>query len=137
MSELGAAAEGLVTRPGAADVATTLKQLRAAIEAAGAKVIAVVDHAAAAESVGMALRPTTVVIFGNPKAGTPLMQVSQTVGLDLPLKVLVWRDEAGATRLTYAEPAWIARRHGIDPAAPAVAGLTRALETFVAAAAQG
>lgn len=125
-----------ITRRSDADFRTTLQRLRSAIEAAGAAVIAVVDHAAAAERVGMALRPTTVVIFGNPKAGTPLMQASPTAGLDLPLKVLVWQDEAGSAHLTYSEPAWIARRHGINAAAPVVAQLTKALQTIVTAAAK-
>jgi uncharacterized protein (DUF302 family) len=134
---MDASGEGLVTRPAQGTVQDALARLKHAIEAGGAAVIAQVDHAAAAERAGLALRPTTVVLFGNPKAGTPLMQLAQTAGLDLPLKVLVWEDAAGATQLTYAAPAWIARRHGADSDAPVVAALTHAIETVVAAAASG
>jgi uncharacterized protein (DUF302 family) len=72
-----------------------------------------IDHAAAAEEVGLVLRPTEVLIFGNPRGGTPLMQAVQTMGIDLPLKALVWEDEAGQTWLSYNDPAWLARRHGV------------------------
>jgi uncharacterized protein (DUF302 family) len=60
------------------------------------------------------LRPTEVLLFGNPRSGTPLMQSSQTMGIDLPLKVLVWQDEGGITWLSYNDPDWVARRHGLD-----------------------
>ena len=77
-------------------------------------ILARIDHAAAAANVGMALRPTEVLIFGNPLAGTPLMQAAQTIGIDLPLKALVWQDDAGKTWLAYNDPTWLARRHGAD-----------------------
>ena len=83
---------GLVTLQSSHDVATTLERLTAALEAKGVRVFARIDHAAGAASVGLALRPATLVIFGNPAAGTPLMQAAQTVGIDLPLKALVWQD---------------------------------------------
>ena len=73
-----------------------------------------IDHAAAAAAIGMELRPTEVLIFGNPQAGTPLMPAVQTVGIDHPLKALVWQDEGGATWLAYNDPQWLARRHGAD-----------------------
>jgi uncharacterized protein (DUF302 family) len=73
-----------------------------------------IDHAAGAKAVGLSLRPTEVLIFGNPKSGTPLMQAKQTMGIDLPLKVLVWQDADLRVWLSYNEPAWLALRHGLD-----------------------
>lgn len=93
-------------------VAETVEKLTTAIEAAGAKVAAVIDHADAAEDVDLELEPTTVVIFGNPKLGTPLMQENQMAGLDLPLRVLVW-EEGDATKVGYVEPPAMAERYGI------------------------
>jgi uncharacterized protein (DUF302 family) len=75
-------------------------------------VFAWIDHAEGATAVGLPLRPTEVLIFGNAKGGTPLMQAVQTTGIDLPLKALVWQDAAGDTWLSYNDPAWIAARHG-------------------------
>jgi uncharacterized protein (DUF302 family) len=71
------------------------------------------DHAAGAKQVGLPLRPTRVLIFGNPQAGTPLMQSRQTIGLDLPLRVLVWEDEGGKVWLTYRRPEVLAQRHHV------------------------
>jgi uncharacterized protein (DUF302 family) len=76
-------------------------------------VFAHVDHAAGAAEVGLSLLPTVVLLFGNARGGTPLMQSIQTIGIDLPLKMLVWQDEAGDTRLSYNDPHWIAKRHGL------------------------
>lgn len=89
----------------------TMDRLVAAVTSRGMAVLARVDHAAAAAQVGMELRPTEVVLFGNPRAGTPLMQAVQTVGIDLPLKALVWQDAAGKTWLAYNDPKWLAERH--------------------------
>jgi uncharacterized protein (DUF302 family) len=98
----------------------TTERLLSAIAAHGMTVMARIDHAAAAAEVGMTLRPTEVVIFGNPRGGTPLMQAVQTAGIDLPLKALVWEDEAGKTWLAYNDPTWIAARHGLEANEPAV-----------------
>ena len=105
----------------------------------GMSVIARIDHAAAAAKTGLALRPTEVIVFGNPKAETPLMQAAQTLGIDLPLKILVWQDEAGKTWLAYNDPAWLARRHGAGAGLDAIPGaMTRALEAIAdEATAQG
>jgi uncharacterized protein (DUF302 family) len=120
---------GLITLPSTHDVATTLQRLLAALAAKGITVFAQVDHAAGAASAGMVLRPTTVVIFGNPVAGTPLMQAAQTTGIDLPLKILVWQDAQNAVQVSYNDPAWIATRHGLaSGTVPAVAALSGALE---------
>lgn len=120
------AVEGLIARQSANDVATTLARLTAVLKAKGITVFAVIDHAAGARGVGMELRPTTLAIFGNPQAGTPVMQAAQTAGIDLPLKALIWQDEAGAVWFGYDDPAFIAARHGI-PDHPAVAALRTAL----------
>jgi len=122
---------GLVTLQSSHDFATTLERLTAALESKGVRVFARIDHAAAATSAGLELRLTTVVIFGNPVAGTPLMQAAQTVGIDLPLKALVWQDAQGAVHLTYNDPAWIAARHGLDRGAgQAVTAMAAGLAAF-------
>ena len=119
---------GLITTASRHSAAETLARLRAALKQRELTVFAQVDHAAGAASVGLVLRPTTVVIFGNPKGGTPLMQEAQTVGIDLPLKMLVWEDGFGRVQLSYNDVAWIAQRHGLGAAgAPAVAALNAAL----------
>jgi len=83
------------------------------VTARGMTVFARVDHAAAAAAVGLALRPTELLIFGAARGGTPLMQLSQTAGIDLPLKALVWSDASAATWLAYNDPGWLAERHGV------------------------
>ncbi|MBK8174761.1 MAG: DUF302 domain-containing protein [Rhodospirillales bacterium] len=105
--------EPLVVKSSPHDVPTTVSRLEAAVNSRGASVVAKIDHAAAAQAAGLSLRPTVLVLFGNPKLGTPLMQSQQTAGLDLPLRVLVWQDAAGTTQVGYAPPAVIAARHGI------------------------
>ena len=108
-------AEGLITIPSSFDPKETMDRLEAALRASGVTIFARIDHAAGAAAVGETLRPTELLIFGNPKAGTPLMQAGQTVGIDLPLKALVWQDAAGKTQVSYTEPGWLARRHGLGP----------------------
>jgi uncharacterized protein (DUF302 family) len=99
-------------------------------------IFARIDHAAGAAAVGLALRPTEVLIFGNPKGGTPLMQAEQTIGLDLPLRVLAWEDEAGNASLTYTDLDWLAARYGLGPlTAPAREALAKLLAKFTAQAA--
>jgi uncharacterized protein (DUF302 family) len=90
----------------------TMDRLVAAVTRRGMTVLARIDHAAAAAKVDMDLRPTEVVLFGNPRGGTPLMQAVQTMGIDLPLKALVWQDAGGKTWLGYNDPKWLAQRHG-------------------------
>jgi uncharacterized protein (DUF302 family) len=76
-------------------------------------VFARIDHASGAKEVGLPLRPTELLIFGNAKGGTPLMQSNQEIGLDLPLKALVWQDATSDTWISYNDPAWLAKRHGL------------------------
>jgi uncharacterized protein (DUF302 family) len=119
--------DGLVTLASKYAVAETLDRLEADLKAKSITVFARIDHAAGAASVAMPLRPTALLIFGNPKAGTPLMQANQTIGIDLPLKVLAWQDAAGKTWLTYNDPRWLARRHrlgsGTEASVSALASL--------------
>ncbi len=104
--------EGLTTLASSFEPKQTMDRLSAAVSAHGMAILARIDHAAAAAEAGLDLRPTEVLIFGNPRAGTPLMQAAQTMGVDLPLKALVWQDEGGRTWLSYNDPQWLARRYG-------------------------
>jgi uncharacterized protein (DUF302 family) len=104
---------GLVTLRSAHDFDVTLERLSASLDAKGITIFARIDHAAGAASVGLSLRPTTLLVFGNPAAGTRLMQAAQTAGIDLPLKVLVWQDADGIVNLSYNDPAWITARHDV------------------------
>lgn len=92
----------------------TLDRLTLAVTARGMAIVARVDHAGAAIKVGLQLRPTELLIFGNPRVGTPLMQAAQLIGLDLPLRALAWQDETQGNWLSYADPNWIAGRYGIS-----------------------
>ena len=105
--------EGLTTVPSRFGPKQTMDRLEAQIQARGLNVFARIDHAAGAAEVGLPLAPTDLIIFGNARGGTPLMQSVQTVGIDLPLKILVWQDAANNTWLSYNEPSWIAQRHGV------------------------
>src|ERR1700733_9172625 len=107
--------EGLIAIESRHNPEVTMQRLVAEITAKGLTVFARIDHAAGAAEVDMPLRPTALVIFGNAKGGTPLMQHEQTVGIDLPLKALVWQDADSRTWLSYNDPAWIVQRHGVAP----------------------
>lgn len=116
--------DGLITIASNHSVKDTIDRVATALAAKAIAVFARIDHAAGAASVGMNLRPTELLIFGNPRAGTPLMQGRQVVGIDLPLKLLAWEDPAGKVWLSYNDPRWLARRHSLpDNAAPAVDAL--------------
>jgi uncharacterized protein (DUF302 family) len=128
---------GLVTVGSHWSFDDTVARCVAAIEARGLSLFARVDHAKNAASVGMDLRPTELLIFGNPKGGTPLMQENQVSGLDLPLRVLVWQDADGHVWLTYNDPRWLAARYGLaTPSQPAVTAMTAGLAAIVLAATQ-
>jgi len=107
------AADGLTTLRSSYGPGDTMNRLEAEVKARGMTVFARFDHAAGATDAGLSLRPTEVLIFGNAKGGTPLMQSVQTIGIDLPLKALVWQDTSGATWLSYNDPVWLAQRHGL------------------------
>jgi uncharacterized protein (DUF302 family) len=126
----------LVTRQSAHPVAETVNRLETAVKEKGATVVARVNHAAAAQKAEMNLRPTELLIFGNPKLGTPLMQSNQRAGIDLPLKVLVWEDAGKKVWLGYEAPGAIAERHGIQDRAEVVKKMTAVLDELTAKAAQ-
>lgn len=128
-----AAADGLISVKSPHAVAETANRLEAALQARGLKLFARIDHAAGATSIGQSLRPTQVLIFGNPQGGTPLMSCQQTAGIDLPLKALVWQDAAGQVWLGYNDPAWLAARHGAA-SCPVVPNLAKALTGLAAEA---
>jgi uncharacterized protein (DUF302 family) len=111
--------DGLVTVASQHSVKDTLDRLEADLKAKGVTVFARIDHAAGAATVAMPLRPTELLIFGSPKGGTPLMQSRQTIGIDLPLKILAWQDANGKVWLTYNDPGWLAQRHRLGAEAQA------------------
>jgi uncharacterized protein (DUF302 family) len=121
---------GLVTVKSAHGVKDTVDRLAADMTAKGMTVFARIDHAQGASEAGLALRPTELLIFGNAKGGTPLMQSRQAIGIDLPLKALAFEDANGTVWLCYNDPAWIAARHGV-----AGGEATKAMTAALAAAA--
>lgn len=124
---------GVVSLQSRVSARETLDRLLAALARRKLTVFARVDHAAGAASVGLPLRPTEVVMFGNPKGGTAPMQDRQSAGIDLPLKALVFEDADGAAWLIYNDPAWIAERHGLGAASAAA---VKAMAELLSAIAQ-
>jgi uncharacterized protein (DUF302 family) len=122
------AVQGLTTIKSSQAPRETMNRLEAAVTAKGLTVFARIDHAEGASAAGLSLRPTEVLIFGNAKGGTPLMQAVQTAGIDLPLKALVWQDAAGDTWLSWNDPAWLAARHGVNGAEAIVGRLGAVLD---------
>src|ERR1700757_3836721 len=104
---------GLVQVASRYSVDETMKRLQAAFASKGLQVFAVVDHSGEAEKVGLKMRPTKLLIFGSPKAGTPLMVAAPSLAIDLPLKALVWEDETGKVWVSYNGPEYLKKRHGI------------------------
>ena len=123
---------GLVSKRSAHSVPATLDRMERAAREAGITIAARLDHAANAAQAGQPLRPTALLLFANPKLGTPLMQARQTFGIDLPLKALAWQDDKGQVWLTFNAPAYLAGRHGLSD--EAVAPMKEALEGLVDAA---
>ena len=129
--------DGLVTIASALSVRDTVDRLADIVTTKGMTVFARIDHAANARSIGLELRPTELLIFGNPNGGTPLMQNRQTAGIDLPVRVLAWQDPDGRVWISHDDPAWIAERHGLGAGSDtsvramqvAVAALTTAAST--------
>jgi uncharacterized protein (DUF302 family) len=128
---------GLTALPSAHSAKDTMDRLEAEVKAKELTVFARIDHAASAKEVGMTLRPTELLIFGNARGGTPLMQALQTTGIDLPLKALVYEDAGGKVWLAYNEPAWIAQRHAHSAGdAASVSEVTARLAAALAALAK-
>lgn len=126
----------LLRKPSTHPVKETMDKLEAILKDKGFTIFARIDHAAGAKSVGADLRPTELIIFGNPAGGTPLIQAAQSMGLTLPLKVLTWQDEDGKTWIGYDELAPQAMARGIDKTNPVVAKISSALDNLTTAAAQ-
>jgi uncharacterized protein (DUF302 family) len=106
---------GIVTIPAHQSVDRTVQKLEEILQAKGVKLFALVDHSGEAEKAGLKMRPTKLLIFGNPKAGTPLMIASPSIAIDLPLKVLVWEDPDGKVHVSYNAPTYLQARHGLPP----------------------
>ncbi len=104
---------GLVHVPSSHSVPETLNKLKTTIEARGLKIFALIDHSGEAEKAGLKMRPTELLIFGSPKAGTPLMVAAPTLAIDLPLKMLVWEDADGKVWVSYNSPDYLQQRHRI------------------------
>lgn len=133
IASLASAADGLIAVKSPRSAKETMARLEEVVTKRGLNVFARIDHAAGATKIGKSLRPTELLIFGNPQGGTPLMECEQTSGIDLPLKALVWEDSAGQTWLAYNDPAFLAQRHGV-PQCPVVASLRKALAGIAEAA---
>ena len=130
---LASAADGLIALKSPHSAAATMNRLEDTVKQRGLTVFARIDHAAGAAKVGKTLRPTEVLIFGNPQGGTPLMECTQSAGIDLPLKALVWQDASEQVWVGYNDPAYLAQRHGAAQC-PAVENLTKALSSLAGAA---
>lgn len=130
------AGKNMIVLESAHDVKTTIDRLSAIVKSKGITVVARVDHSAAAKKIGATLRPSTVLMFGNPKLGTPLMQSDDTIGVDLPLKVLSWQDANGKVWVGYTDPAYLAKRHGITDRAKNFGVMTNVLKAVTGEAAK-
>ncbi len=132
-----ASLSGIQTLPSADDFATTVERLEQAIADEGLTLLTMIDHAANAQNAGLELPPTTVFLFGNPEAGTPLMQAAPTFALDLPQRMLVWEDANGDVFVTWRDPTVLAEEHDLPPdhaPLPNIAALLEALARTAAAA---
>jgi uncharacterized protein (DUF302 family) len=129
------AAEGLVTIKSAHSVKDTVDRFERLVKDKELNVFARIDHAAGAKKIGKNLRPTQLLIFGNPQGGTPLMACAQSIGIDLPLKALAWEDSAGQVWLAYNDPQYLVRRHGISDCGLVAGNMRKALDGFAQKAA--
>jgi uncharacterized protein (DUF302 family) len=116
VSVVAAANEGIVNKPSNHSVEQTVDRLRSILQSKGVTLFALIDHSGEAEKVGMKMSPTKLLIFGNPKAGTPLMLAAPSSALDLPLKILVWEDVQGKAWVSYNSPVYLQERHKLVPA---------------------
>lgn len=128
------AQSGMINVQSKHDVVTTADRLESVLREKGMNVFARIDHAAGARKAGLQLPPTQLLIFGNPKVGTPLMQCARTVAIDLPQKALIWRNAQGKVWLTYNDPAYLAERHGIGECNGVIKKVSGALANFAKAA---
>lgn len=128
------AADGMIKVKSPHDVATTVDKLIAVLESKGMKVFSRINHAEGAKNAGLELRPTELVVFGNPKVGTPLMLCSQSLAIDLPQKMLAWQDADGNVNLGYNDPSYLKERHATEGCDEVLGKVTGALAKFAAAA---
>jgi len=105
---------GIIDKPSNHSVEQTIERLKGVLQSKGVKLFALVDHSGEAEKVGMKMRPTKLLIFGSPKAGTPLMLAAPSIAIDLPLKILVWEDSQGKVWVSYNSPDYLEERHGLS-----------------------
>ena len=131
---MASADNGLISIKSSHDVQGTADRLENTLREKGMTVFIRINHAEGAQKVGKKLRPTELVVFGNPKVGTPLMQCSQSVAIDLPQKALIWEDEAGHVWLSYNDPRYLAKRHGITKCVNVIKKIEKALSNFAHAA---
>jgi uncharacterized protein (DUF302 family) len=134
LSATGFAAEGMVTLKSNNSVSVTADKLEAALNQKGMTVMNRIDHSAGAAGVDLELRPTELVIFGNPRVGTPLMQCAQSVAIDLPQKALIWEDDSGQVWLGYNDPMYLQQRHNIEGCDAVLEKVSGALKNFGTAA---
>ena len=133
---IASASVGMITHKSNHSVKQTTKNLVKALKKKGMTVFKVIKHHKGAKKVGKELRPTTVVIFGNPKVGTPLMQCHQQVAIDLPQKALIWENEKGQVLISYNDPMYIENRHRIKGCTAVLTKISKALSSFAKAAAK-
>ena len=125
--------EGIISKPSKFSVTETLDRLEAILRTNGVTIFARIDHSGEAENVGMKMPPTQLLIFGNPKGGTPVMLAEPLSAIDLPLKALAWQDAEGSVWLSYNDPQYIKRRFGLsDDAVTTIAGIGSLIERAVA-----
>ncbi len=129
-----AGSNGLITKPSPFSVNETINRLERLFVKKGITIAARIDHAKNAAKVKLKLRPTTTMVFGNPKLGTPLMTSNQEIGIDLPLKIVAWQDKKGKTWIAYNDPEYLAKRHGIKDRAKVFAKMTGVLKKLTTAA---
>ena len=128
------AGNGIISVKSAHDVKTTADRLESTLKQKGMNVFSRINHAQGAQKIGKELRPTELIIFGNPKVGTPLMQCQQSVAIDLPQKALIWQDAKGQVWLSYNDPDYLVERHGIQGCAEVIKKVKGALGKFAKAA---
>ena len=128
------AGDGLISVKSPHGVKATADRLENILNQKGMNVFIRINHSAGAQKVGKELRPTELIVFGNPKVGTPLMQCSQSVAIDLPQKALIWQDEAGLVWLSYNDPDYLSERHGLNGCTEVIKKVKKALNNFARAA---
>jgi uncharacterized protein (DUF302 family) len=124
---------GIVRKPSKYSVDETVSKLQAVLAAKAVTVFALIDHSGEAQKVGMQMLPTKLLIFGNPKGGTPLMLAAPSIAIDLPLKILIAEDDRGKVSISYNSPDYLAERHGLPPNLLQNLALVESLAASVAA----